>query len=106
MMEMNLALGRRIRALRKKKGLIQEGLAEQIGTSSKYIGEIERGKVNFSIDIAEKIAGGLEVDLPELFDCAHEMDSTTLRAKVEALVKDADDKSLKTVYRVLKSLLN
>ena len=105
MTDTNTALGKRIRTLRKRKGLTQEGLAEQIGTSSKYIGEIERGKVNFSIDIAEKIAGGLGVELSELFDCGHEMDVATLRAKVEALVKDADEKSLKTVYRVLKSLL-
>ena len=105
MTDTNTALGKRIRALRKRKGLTQEGLAEQIGASSKYIGEIERGKVNFSLDIAEKIAGGLDVDLPELFDCGHELDPATIRAKVEALVRDADDKSLKTVYRVLKSIL-
>lgn len=105
MTDTNIALGKRIRALRKRKGLTQEGLAEQIGTSSKYIGEIERGKVNFSVDIAEKIAGGLGVDLPELFDCGHEMDDATLRAKVETLIKEADDKSLKTIYRTLKAIL-
>lgn len=105
MTDTNTALGKRIRTLRKRKGLTQEGLAEQIGTSSKYIGEIERGKVNFSLDIAEKIASGLGVDLPELFDCGHEMDGAILRSKVEALVKDADEKSLKTVYRVLKAVL-
>ncbi len=105
MTDTNTALGKRIRTLRKRKALTQEGLAEQIGTSSKYIGEIERGKVNFSIDIAEKIAGGLDVDLSELFDCGHEMDGATIRARIEALVKDADEKSLKTVYRVLKAVL-
>jgi transcriptional regulator with XRE-family HTH domain len=105
MTETNIALGKRIRTLRKRRGLTQEGLAEKIGTSSKYIGEIERGRVNFSVDIAEKIAGGLDVGLPELFDCGHELDSAKLRTKIGEMVQDADDKALKAVYRVMKAIL-
>jgi transcriptional regulator with XRE-family HTH domain len=41
-------LGKRIRALRKQKGMSQEQLAEQVGMSGKYLGEIERGQVNCS----------------------------------------------------------
>jgi XRE family aerobic/anaerobic benzoate catabolism transcriptional regulator len=45
-MEESRAVGKRIEALRRKKGLTQEKLAEQVGLSMKHIGEIERGRVN------------------------------------------------------------
>ncbi|TCZ75059.1 XRE family transcriptional regulator [Paenibacillus albiflavus] len=46
--------------------LTQEKLAELSGLSSVYIGEIERGMRNVSLEIAEKIADGLSIDLCEL----------------------------------------
>lgn len=48
------------------KHLTQEELAELSGLSSVYIGEIERGLRNVSLETAEKIADGLSIDLCEL----------------------------------------
>src|SRR3989304_7274212 len=60
-------LGKRIRTLRKLKALTQEELGERTGLSYKFVGEIERGKVNPSLDSLVKIADALGVKVGDLF---------------------------------------
>lgn len=54
-------------AWRKAKGWTQEELGKQADTSYKFLGEIERGVQNSSFTILVKVAGALDVKLPELF---------------------------------------
>lgn len=61
-------LGERVKRLRKQKGLTQEQLADKIRVSSTYIGFIEQGLRNPSINTADKIARVLGVKLSDLFD--------------------------------------
>jgi len=62
-----LRLGRTIAHLRQYNGFSQERLAEAAGMSAKYLGEIELGKVNPSIDKIAAIAGSLSVAVRDLF---------------------------------------
>lgn len=105
MADTNKLLGKRIRALRKKDGLSQEQLAEKVNMSSKYLGEIERGQVNFSIDIAERISNALDIELTDLFDYQHELDRKTLMKKINSLIQDASDENLQLIFRIIKSIL-
>ena len=105
MTDTNKLLGKRIRALRKKNGLSQEQLAERVNMSSKYLGEIERGQVNFSIDIAERISNALDLELTDLFDYQHELDRKTLMKKINSLIQDASDENLQLIFRIIKSIL-
>ncbi len=59
--------GHRVRALRKLKNLTQEALAERTGLSYKFIGEVERGTGNPTIETVEKISQALEVPVARLF---------------------------------------
>ncbi len=60
-------IGDRIRELRLKTGLSQEKFALKIGLDRTYYSSVENGKRNIAIINLEKIAGGLEVSLSELF---------------------------------------
>ena len=60
-------LGKRIKDLRKAKGLSQEGLAFKAGLHRTYVGGIERGERNPSLKNIAAIAKALGVTLPELF---------------------------------------
>ncbi|HEY6779911.1 MAG TPA: helix-turn-helix transcriptional regulator [Thermoleophilaceae bacterium] len=60
------ALGATIRALRKAKGLSQEGLALEISVSRNHIGKVERAQQSPTFDRLVLIARGLEITLSEL----------------------------------------
>ncbi|MFZ3121903.1 MAG: helix-turn-helix transcriptional regulator [Thermodesulfovibrionales bacterium] len=60
-------VGKRIRELRKLCGLTQEELGEKANLNYKFIGELERGKVNVSLDSLFRIAKALEMHVSDLF---------------------------------------
>jgi transcriptional regulator with XRE-family HTH domain len=60
-------LGLRILELRKEKSLSQEKLALKSNIDRAYMHLIEKGKTNVSIELVEKIAIALEVDITKLF---------------------------------------
>ncbi len=60
-------LGKRIRTLRRKRTFTQEELGEKAGLSYKFVGEIERGEVNPSLDSLVRIANSLDVKVGDLF---------------------------------------
>ena len=55
-----------VRRIRRLKEISQEKLAERDGLHRTYVGEIERGERNPSIDVMERLAEGLSVPLVEL----------------------------------------
>jgi transcriptional regulator with XRE-family HTH domain len=59
--------GRRVRELRKKRGLSQERLGLEAGLDRSYMGGVERGERNVSLVNVEKIAKALRVKLQLLF---------------------------------------
>ncbi|MGB7749526.1 MAG: helix-turn-helix transcriptional regulator [Verrucomicrobiia bacterium] len=61
-------VGQKIRACRKQAGLTQEKLAEKADLTYKYVGEVERGTVNISLDSLVRIAKALRVSLRDFVD--------------------------------------
>ncbi len=59
--------GARIRVLRQQKGLTQEALALQAGLDRTYVGGVERGERNISLQNVAKLATALGVSLDHLF---------------------------------------
>ena len=68
MSDISKILGKRIRNYRTAIGLSQEKLAELSGCHPTYIGQIERGEKNATIESIEKIAKALNVTLSKLFE--------------------------------------
>ena len=60
-------LGTRIRQLRLKKGWTQEQLAERTNRHWTYIGGIERGERNVTLQVIADIARALGVEIQALF---------------------------------------
>ena len=61
------AFGRRIRELRLERDHSQEKLAELSGLHRNYVGGVERGEINLSLENIHALAHGLRVDVAELF---------------------------------------
>lgn len=61
------AFGARLKELRSEKDLTQQELAEKINLSTNFIGMVERGERNTSVDKIFKLAKALNVSLAEFF---------------------------------------
>lgn len=81
-------LGKKIKTLRQLKGFTQEELGEKAGLSYKFVGEIERGEVNSSLNSLIGIAKALGVNIGDLFPCKTDMLSQ-LAVKDIQLIKKA-----------------
>ncbi len=65
-MDIRKDLGKRILALRNKKGLTQEELAERTGLSNTYIAMLETGKRTPSLEALYKLADALNVRIVDI----------------------------------------
>jgi transcriptional regulator with XRE-family HTH domain len=63
-----VAVGNRLRKVRKERGLTQEDVAHKAGVAVSQVGRIERGKLNPSISTIFVIALAMEVEPKDLFD--------------------------------------
>ena len=59
--------GQRVRECREEQSLSQRKLALMIGMDNTYLGRIEAGRCNLSIDTMSRIASALDVEIRELF---------------------------------------
>jgi ribosome-binding protein aMBF1 (putative translation factor) len=65
---LRLRLASNLRALRRARGLSQEGLADLSDLHYTYIGGIERGERNVSIDNVGRLADALGLDAVDLLN--------------------------------------
>ena len=87
-----LVTGCNICALREASGQTQEQFADMIGINRSYFSQIENGKKNPSLNVLVRIASGLDVPLPALFEnlgsCApHKLQPERLYAVVKIPAK-------------------
>lgn len=101
-MRQNLAdqrrLGRKIRTLRLRAKLTQEALAELASTSSKHIGDIERGNVDVGFGVLTRIARAFSVDIAVL---AGWPVKTAGKALLTAEQKTQIDQTIQLLQRLL-----
>lgn len=60
------ALGKKIRVQRKEKGFSQDAFALVCGIDRSYMGRIERGEVNITVEKLYKLASTLECEAASL----------------------------------------
>ena len=65
-------LGGRVRALRKRRGLSQEGFAAEVDIHRVVMGRIERGEVNLGLCTLDRLAQGLEISIAVLMEGVEE----------------------------------
>lgn len=103
--EIKVLFGMRMKELRKNRGLSQEGLAESVNISSKYLSRVEMGQHFPSIETLGKLADALGVELKDLFEFTHTTDSTVeLRDTLKKIIKDAEDEKLRLLVKIAKAV--
>jgi len=55
-----------VRRLRHDRGWTQEDLADRVGLSARYVGQIERAQASMTITVLGRIANAFEVEATKL----------------------------------------
>lgn len=66
MADLKVTVAANVRRLRHAKGWTQEDLAERVGLSARYVGQIERAQASMSVTVLGRVADALKVDAGEL----------------------------------------
>ena len=96
--------GKRLKLLRKARGLTQEQLGEKAGIDYKHIGAIERGVKTPSFDAIERLAKALKVNYYEMF--LSDQRPQKEDADFEVLIKDIEKHGAPALKRFLLQVLS
>jgi transcriptional regulator with XRE-family HTH domain len=80
-MERQIHIGPRVRALREAMDLSLRDLAERSGVSAPMLSQVERGETSPTLQIASRIAAGLELRLSQLLRLDESGTVTIVRAR-------------------------
>lgn len=86
-------LGQKIRAMRLRKGISQEKLAEQLSISQPTLGRIEQGKSKFDAEMLPRLCLALGVEINDLFhnDCLNSSKTITLEGYVSNIQQSIEN---------------
>ncbi len=107
MSELSREIGQRIRNYRTQQKLSQEELAEKCALHPTYIGQVERGEKNATIESISKIAGGLCVSLSTLFENIEStaMSDKSCAAEAYELIQSLPKISQEKLLLILKTIV-
>lgn len=99
--------GRRVRECRTRQGLTQQELSRRAGMHPAYVGGVERGERNISLDGVERLARALGVAPGELMIRSGGAPATGLEQQVRELaVRAADPSDLQLALDVARFVLD
>ncbi len=99
--------GERIRVLRKSRKWTQEDLGERAGLHYTYVGQVERGEPNLSIDNIEKLASGLGVTPADLFAFSERSGGGKgkIRMELDAILGTQQKDELERILRIVREIV-
>ena len=105
-MNIKTKFGKRIKELRKQKGLSQEKLAEKLCIAQNTLSKIELGENFLTADTLERLVEALEVSPTELFDFEHHKPKVDLVADIERYLNSIKDDEVKLtiLHKITQSL--
>lgn len=109
MIKINQFVGSRIRSLRMAQGLTQAELGELVELPQPYVGGIERGERNISLETLQKIINALKVSPEELFrnygdsDLSHEF--IEIMDRIQSKLCNRDIKEVRAIEKIIDTLI-
>lgn len=97
----NILLGKKIKEIRKMRGLTQDYLAEKVGIDAKHLSRIECGKNSLSLNLLYKICTVLNIEPCSLFDNSALKSKTELIADIKNILNVSPEDKIRNFYRIL-----
>lgn len=104
-MKIQEKLGKRIKQIRELKGLTQEDFEEASGINARYLSALERGQKNVTVQILEKVAKTLNIEVLDLF-YFESKDQKSLDVDLNSVLKTVEPDLKKKIIRVLQVLVS
>lgn len=104
MSEISKIIGQRVRNYRTSKGLSQEKLAELSGCHPTYIGQVERGEKNATLESIEKISSAMGISLSQLFEKLGESETESIPLKCYEFIASKSKPDQEQIYKILVEL--
>ncbi len=100
-------VGQRIRLKRQELGYSQEEAAEKAGLHPTYIGQLERGEKNATIESIAKICVALDLPMEELFSKIICVDASGRTAQMcYNLISNRPEYEQRKIYNLLEEIIN
>ena len=97
-------IGKRLKEARKKKGLTQEQLVEQIGVSIAYLSKIETGKIHINIERLSQICSILDVTEGEILNGVSNKSDKYLNSEFSDILRKCSPSKQKLAFKILQSI--
>lgn len=95
-------LGQRIKALRQRKGITQDYLAEMVSCNTSHISNIENNHTKASLNVLLAIANALNTSIDFLLSDQYENSSLALDNAILNLLQDCDDQKKEKILKIIE----
>lgn len=99
-----ITVGKKIRSIRKRKGLSQLQLADMVKVSPPYISCVENDVKNASIETLVRIANALQVSIDELLDDNLENELIASPRAFEVVLSDCNEYEKRVLLDMVSSM--
>lgn len=110
MSDLSVEIGKRIRNYRIGQKMSQEELAEKCGLHPTYIGQVERGEKNATLESISKITDGLSVTMSALFEkiesCEDAANNINYPFIAYDLVQSIPNDSQKKIVSIMRDIID
>lgn len=102
--EINQILGERVKLLRKKNGYTREEFAEKISVSSRFLADLESGKVGVSISTLKIIAQQLNTSSDYLIGITNLNEESLIKSSIIYKINNFPDNQLPTLEKIIDGI--
>ncbi len=99
--QLTARVGSAVRSARREARLPRHALAEAAGISERYIGQLETGRANISLNVLQKIAAALGVEIIDLLE-----QGPARYAPLNALLAQLSEQQMRDAHAVLQRHFN
>jgi transcriptional regulator with XRE-family HTH domain len=98
-------IGQRVKDFRRHYGLTQEGLAEKLEVHPSYVGQLERGERQASLQTLEKLALAFRLSPFEFFHEEEELDKEGLKKRCLTLLDKCTSSQIRAFCELLTTFV-
>lgn len=104
--EINIILGERVKACRTANGYTRENFAEKISVSTRFLADVEGGKVGVSISTLKNISLVLNVSTDYLIGIVNPEQEELQKKSIISKINNIDKKHLCDLDKILECIIN